>query len=87
MLPFFIYSYKDKSNYIHLYFYPGLDDNDNKIYRDIELTHVDKYKYSKFNNVDGSIEYIFENSNIIAFNCILYKLNSNKEIRKKILVK
>ena len=46
MIPGFVTIYTDKDKYKHLYFYPGLSDEDEPIYRNIELPDC-QLKYDK----------------------------------------
>lgn len=74
MFPGYVTIFKDSDKFIHLYFYPGIDDNNAFYYRDLDLSNC-KVNYKQINNVDGSKEYIFENKNIIRIIC---KLIDNK---------
>jgi len=79
MIPGFVTIYTDKDNYKHLYFYPGVDDNDEPIYRNIELPNC-QLKYDKNINADLSIDYKFYDSNIIRITCNLVKLNDETDV-------
>ena len=46
MIPGFVTIYIDKDNYKHLYFYPGLSDDEEPIYRNIELPNC-QLKYDR----------------------------------------
>lgn len=70
MFPGYVSMFKDEQDFIHLYFYPGLDDNDSYYYRDLDLSNC-QVKYSESINEDGSKEYIFENKNIVKIVCKL----------------
>jgi len=74
MFPGYVTIFKDSDKFIHLYFYPGIDDNNDFYYRDLDLSNC-QVKYNKIINTDGSKEYIFENKNIIRIIC---KLIDNK---------
>ena len=74
MFPGYVTMFKDKDKFIHLYFYPGLDNINNFYYRDLDLSNC-QVEYSESINEDGSKEYIFENKNIIRIVC---KLIDNK---------
>jgi len=47
MFPGYVTIYKDKDEFIHLYFYPGLDINENFYYRDLDLSNC-QIKYNTF---------------------------------------
>ena len=79
MIPGFATIYTDKDNYKHLYFYPGLDDNEKPIYRTIELPHY-RLKHDKIINEDMSIDYKFYDNSIIRIKCNLVKLNGETNI-------
>ena len=66
MFPGYTVIFKDEQSFIHLYFFPGIDDNDNFYYRDLDLSNC-QVKYTESINVDGSKEYVFENKNEIVF--------------------
>lgn len=70
MFPGYVTTFKDKDNFIHLYFYPGLTDNNSFFYRDLDLSNC-KVEYTKSINKDGSKEYIFKNKNIVRIVCKL----------------
>ena len=72
MIPGFVIAYRNNSNKIVLYFYPGYDDSDKKIYADI-----DTYKITS--NIDGSIKYVFDNTNITSITCKLIRNDTNIE--------
>lgn len=74
MFPGYVTMFKDKDNFIHLYFYPGLDNFNNFYYRDLDLTNC-QVNYNEIDNEDSSKEYVFENKNIIRIVC---KLIDNK---------
>ena len=70
MFPGYVTTFKDKDNFIHLYFYPGLTDNNDFFYRDLDLSNC-KVEYTESINKDGSKEYIFKNKNIVRIVCKL----------------
>ena len=74
MFPGYTVIFKDAQSFIHLYFFPGIDDNNNFYYRDLDLSNC-QVKYTENINVDGSKEYVFENKNIVKIVC---KLIDNK---------
>lgn len=74
MFPGYVTIFKDKDEFVHLYFYPGLDNFNNFYYRDLDLTNC-QVNYSEIDNEDGSKEYVFDNKNIIRIVC---KLIDNK---------
>ena len=79
MIPGFITNYIDKDQYRHLYFFNGIDDNDNKIYNNIDLSlYNDKYDYIE--NIDGSIDYKFFDKNISKITCKLVKQDNTHDI-------
>ena len=55
MIPGFAIAYRNKSNKIVLYFYPGYDDSDKKIYADIDTSKINE-SYKMTSNIDGSIK-------------------------------
>lgn len=79
MIPGFVTIYTDKDKYKHLYFYPGLSDNDDPIYRNIELPDC-QLKYDKIINEDFSIDYKFYERKIIKIICHLVKLNNDTDV-------
>lgn len=79
MIPGFVTIYIDKDNYKHLYFYPGIDENDNAIYRNIDFSDY-KLKIDTISNSDGSIDYKFYDKSIIRINCKLIDNNDKSHI-------
>ena len=77
MIPGFATAYKDKNNFVHLYFFKGIGDDNLPIYNDIDLNNI-TIKYSEHINIDGSKDLIFYDKNIIKLNCKLIDKN-NKE--------
>ena len=78
MIPGVVTAYKDNSGYVHLYFYPGLDDFGRPIYREIDFKHINvKYDYVK--NIDNSVDYRFTNKNIIKLHCNLINSLTEEE--------
>ena len=81
MFPGYVTIFKDNDNFIHLYFYPGLDNNEFFYYRDLDLTSCN-IKYSKIIHKDNSKEYIFEKKNIIKITCKLIDNNGNLHVKE-----
>lgn len=79
MFPGFVTAYKDNKGYVHLYFFPGLDDLGRPIYRDIDLKNL-KVKYERKKNSDNSVDFKFFNNNIIRLNCKLLVNLTEEEI-------
>lgn len=79
MIPGFVTIYKDKDNYKHLYFYPGINDDDQSIYNDIDTSSY-KLKIDKNVNADNSVDYKFYDKNISKITCCLIDNNNNRHI-------
>lgn len=81
MIPGFVIAYKDEEDYIHLYFFPGIDEYDQPIYKDIDLSNC-KFRYTKSRYLDNAIDYKFYDKRICKLTCKLldYKNNENIEI-------
>lgn len=79
MIPGFVVSYRDKDDYVHLYFYPGIDDTGQPIYRDIDLAGC-KFKYSTIRHLDNAVDYKFFDKRIYKLNCKLLDYNNNEYI-------
>lgn len=75
MFPGFVTIYKDNNGFINLYFYPGLNDDNEFIYKPLELINYNDY--NKIVNNDNSIIYKFNSNKIKSINC---KLISNNDI-------
>lgn len=68
MFPEFATVYRDDENKIHLYVFPGIDDNGKQIYRNMDLKNINaEYKYIK--NDDKSYDFIFSDVNIKHIEC------------------
>lgn len=70
MFPGFVTIYKDKENRVHLYFFPGIDENDNPCYRDLDLSKC-SCTFTEQTTDDGGKDYVFDNPRIIKFVCKL----------------
>lgn len=79
MIPGFAIAYKDIDKNVHVYFYPGYEDNGDKIYGDIEWNTL--LSYTEHKKDDGAIDYVFENKNIKNISLKLIN-KSNKSIKK-----
>lgn len=79
MIPGFAIAYKDDDKNVHIYFYPGYDDNGDKIYGDIEWNTSLSYKENKKD--DGAIDYIFDKKDIKTISLKLINKN-DKSIKK-----
>ena len=83
MVPAFVNMKKDNDGFIHLYFFPGVDDNENPIYRDMDLSNI-PFTYSCVNKEDSSIDYKFDNKSICKIHCKLVP-TGNGEVKFKTL--
>ena len=79
MIPGFVTIYIDKDNYKHLYFYPGIDNDDQFIYHNIDWSDS-TLKMDSIYNEDGSIDYKFYDKSIIRITCTLIDNKDNKHI-------
>lgn len=79
MIPGFVTIYIDKDNYKHLYFYPGIDNDDQSIYHNIDWSDY-ALKMDSIYNEDGSIDYKFYDKSIIRITCTLIDNKDNKHI-------
>ena len=85
MIPGFVVSYKDNEEYVHLYFFPGIDDEGYPIYNPIDLSHC-KFKYTSNTYYDNGVDYKFLNKKIIKLNCNLVEYKTNKYIYESITI-
>ena len=79
MIPGFVSIYIDKDNYKHLYFYPGIDENNEYIYHNIDWSDY-SLKIDTIVNEDGSIDYKFYDKSIIRITCKLIDNKDNQHI-------
>lgn len=70
LFPGFVTTYRDNNNYIHLYFYPGIDNFNKYYYNELDLSDC-KIKYKEIKHSDNAIEFIFESKNIVKITCKL----------------
>ena len=77
MFPGFVTYYKDNENFIHLNFYPGIDDNNTPIYRKIDLSKSGATFDEKLNS-DGSYDFKFFNKTITSITCRLVNDKNGK---------
>jgi hypothetical protein len=82
MFPGFVYIYKDKSKFVHLFFFKGIDDEYKPIYRDLDLSKL-SINYTKTKINDYTFDYKFDNKTIKKIVCNLVKLDN--KIEQKIL--
>lgn len=73
--------YKDNEDFIHLYFFNGINDNDNYIYQDIDLSNI-PFKYICNKESDYIKDYKFFNKTIVKIKCNLVEIDSGKTITK-----
>jgi len=78
MLPGFVDIYRDKKNFIHVFFFPGLDDEDIPIYKDIDMSSCN-YKFEEIEHTDKSLDIKFMNTKIIKIYCKLISYKDNSE--------
>jgi hypothetical protein len=76
MFPGFVTLYKDKDQVVHLYFYPGVDDKGNPIYKDLDISKTN-LSYTRIDNEDNSKEFVFDTKDIIEMKCKLVKTNGD----------
>jgi len=78
MLPGFVNIYRDEKKFIHVFFFPGLDDDNIPIYKNIDMSSC-KYEYEEEFNSDNSIDIKLMNKKIIKIHCKLISNTDNKE--------
>lgn len=79
MIDGFVVSYRDSEDFVHLYFYPGLDDSNAPIYREIDLNGC-RFKYQTTKYLDNAVDYKFFDKRIIKLNCKLLDFNNSEHI-------
>lgn len=79
MIDGFVTSYRDDIGYVHLYFFPGIDENGEQIYKDIGMSSSNGYDIVKYD--DGAIEYILHSKNTIQIDCKLVPKDTTKETK------
>ena len=82
MFPGFVNMFKDEENFIHLYFFNGLTDDNIPIYKDIDLSSI-PFSYTCIENGMYCKDYKFDNKSIIKINCTLVANNNNNSIEYK----
>lgn len=83
MFPGFVNVYKDKQEEVHLFFFPGIDENGNNVYNNIDMSSF-KSSYNMTTNDDNSIDIQFHNKNIIKVHVKLIK-NSDSSTEHQVL--
>ena len=83
MIPGFIINYIDNDKFKHLYFFPGIDDNGESIYNNIDLSNY-ALRYDKLINKDNSIDYKFYDKHIRKIICKLVTQN-NETITEELI--
>lgn len=84
MIPGFVTTYKDKENKIHLFFYPGLSNEGDQIYNELDLSNSN-LKFEEKQNKDKSKEFIFERKDIVKIKCKLIKNNGDIDYEELIV--
>ena len=86
MFPGFVSIYKDNKNRVHVYFFRGISDDNNKyIYRTLDLSHIkEEYKFNELE--DGAIDYIFSNPFLTTVTCKLINISTGKIEEVKISI-
>lgn len=79
MFPGFTSLYKDSQGFVHLYFFPGISDNNKPIYMPLDLTQI-KYEYKFTKHSDGAIDYAFEDKNITKITSSLVDKKTGKAV-------
>ena len=84
MLPGFITLFRPYDNFVHLYFYKGLTDDNTFYYNDLDLSAIEKngYTYKIITYDSFTKEYIFDNKNITGMTCKLISFNGKEEVKK-----
>ena len=67
MFPGYVTTYKDNDGMIHLYFFPGIDDDNQPLYRKIDLTKSG-VQYDETNLSDGASDFMLYDKNITSIN-------------------
>ena len=83
MFPGFVTIYYDEQKFIHLYFFPGINNNGNQIYRKMNL-NKSGILYKETVNEDKSIDFKFLDKNIKSFTCRLVN-NESGQVKVKII--
>lgn len=78
MIPCFATTYFDDNNKLHLYVFPGVDDNKNQLFRNIDLSNLNNYTFIK--NDDKSYDFTFKDK-ITHIVCTLVHIKTG-EIKK-----
>lgn len=81
MFPGFVTIFKDNKHHIHLYFFPGIDENDKSFYRDLDLSKCG-CTYTEQETNDFGKEFIFENKRILKIVCKLIDNKGNTHLKE-----
>lgn len=81
MFPGFVTVFKDKNNNIHLYFFPGIDDDGKTFYRNLDLSKC-SCTYTEHETSDIGNEFIFDNKRILKITCKLIDKNGNAHFKE-----
>lgn len=81
MLPGFVNIFKDTDGFVHLYFFNGIDENEEQIYKDIDLSTI-PFKYICLESSEFHKEYKFSNKTIIKIKCkLVNKIDNSVEVK------
>lgn len=81
MFPGFVTIFKDKDKNIHLYFFPGIDEDDKPFYRDLDLSKCG-CTYTEHETFGLGKEFIFENKRICKIVCKLIDNKGNTHLKE-----
>ena len=76
MFPGYVSIYKDKESYVHLFFFPGIDDNGQHIYKDIDFGNC-TIEYTMKHDKDAR-DYRFDSKKIKRIVCKLVDMDGNE---------
>ena len=76
MFPEFASVYRDKNQKVHLYVFPGIDDDGKQLYKNIDLNNI-KLDYKYIKNSDKSYDFVFE-KNLKSLSCSMVNIKTGQ---------
>ena len=76
MFPDFVTVYRDRNNKVHLFFFPGMDEQSNQIYKSLDLSKTG-LSFEHLTYSDGAEEFVFHREDISKVTCKLVSNDGN----------
>ena len=79
MFPEFVTVFRDRNNKVHLFFFPGMDEHSNQVYKSLDLSKTG-LSFEHIIYSDNAEEFIFHREDISKVTCKLVDNDGNLKI-------